>query len=72
MSQGHAIAYCAVGNGRFYKSSFKESLLNRIKLEFPDAELEDSFRIPWEEVNLLRQGVDAYLKIRKPISGRDT
>jgi hypothetical protein len=64
LNQGQVIKYCALGEGRFYKSMSRDSLLNRVRLEFPDAELEDSFSIHWGEENLLRQvGFEGYLKL---------
>lgn len=56
------LGWCVVGNGRFFKSSFRSVALDKVKLEFPDAEFEDSFSIEWGEQEHLRGGVEAYYR----------
>ena len=67
-ASGKTIGWCIVGQGRFYKASFLLPLKDRVRMEFADAEFEESFRVEWGEVPLLRHGVDAYLQKFKKTS----
>jgi len=67
-SSGKTIGWCIVGQGRFYKGGFLLPLKNRVRLEFPDAEFEESFGVEWGDVQLLKQGVDVYLNKFKRVS----
>lgn len=62
--KGNTIAWCIVGQGRFYKGGWLQTLKDRVRLEFADAEFEESFGIGWGEEPLLKQGVDVYLRTK--------
>jgi hypothetical protein len=57
---GSTIGWCIVGEGRFWKGGFLETLKGRVSLEFAGAEFEESFGINWGEEQHLRLGVEAY------------
>jgi hypothetical protein len=63
---GKTIGWCIVGQGRFYKGGWLNTLKDRAKLEFPDAEFEESFGINWGEEQLLKQGLEVYLRGKYP------
>jgi len=63
---GKTIGWCIVGQGRFYKGGWLNPLKDRAKLEFPDAEFEESFGINWGEEHLLKQGLEVYLREKYP------
>jgi len=60
MSNKSPISYCIIGEGRFYKGTFLESVKGRVRLEYPMAEFRDSFDVDWSEVPLLRQKAQTY------------
>jgi hypothetical protein len=64
--KGKTIGWCIVGQGRFYKGGFLNPLKDRARLEFSDAEFEESFGIEWGDTPLLRQGVEVYLRTKYP------
>ena len=47
VDKGHTIKWLITGCDRVYRGVFLESLKDRVRLEFPSAEFEESKSIPW-------------------------
>ncbi len=52
VSGSQVVKYVIRGEGRSYKGSFIDTLKDRVRLEYPDAEFEDSHQILWGQESL--------------------
>jgi hypothetical protein len=52
VSGSQVVKYLIRGEGRTYKGSFLDTLKDRVRLEYPAAEFEDSESIPWGQESL--------------------
>lgn len=53
VSGTQVVKYLIRGEGRIYKGSFFETLKDRVRLEYPNAEFENSDPIPWGQESMI-------------------